>query len=522
MNSEVTSVRPTADLDALRTVAAETSSSASLSVEAPFTGESLGTVPAATAEDVVDAAGRAREAQSEWAAQPFEERAAVFSRFHDRLLARREELLELMQAESGKSKRDAFVELLDVALTAQYYSTQGDDHLQRERRSSVFPLLSKVTVNYRPVGVVGLITPWNYPLTLSISDAIPALLAGNAVVLKPDEGTPFTALYAAHLLVDCGLPSDLLQVVTGRGDELGESLVASVDFVGFTGSVDVGRIVGSLAGEHLVDCSLELGGKNPGVVLDDADVDAAAADAVVGCFSNAGQLCLSTERLYVHTDVYDAFLDAFVARTRALSVGAAFGDDVEVGSLVSADQLEKTTEHVEDAVQKGATVLSGGRPRPDRGPYVYEPTVLTDVTPEMTLFRSETFGPVVSVYRVEDEDEAVERANDSDRGLNGSVWTGEEARGEAVAERIECGTVNVNDAYATAWSSVDAPMGGMKESGVGRRHGPEGIRKYTESQTVAVDRGAPTMPPDSIPDAWWQRGMVALLGAQKRVVEWLR
>jgi len=491
-----------------------------IAVEAPATGETVGAIPASTEEDVDAAVANARDAQAAWGARSLEERVDVLDTFHDVVLDRQDDLLDLAQLETGKTRRDAFEEVLDVAATARHYANNAD-LLESERRSGAFPLMTKAVVNHPPVGVVGLISPWNYPLTLAVSDALPALLAGNSVVLKPDESTTHTALLARDLLEDAGLPPGVLQVVSGDGAELGEPLVERVDYVGFTGSTDVGREVAALAGEHLVDCSLELGGKNPLVVLDDADPAEAAAGATRAAFANAGQLCISTERFYIHENVYDEFVDEFVRETRALELGHEFAYGPDVGSLQSAQQLEKVSGHVDEAVDAGATVLAGGRARPDLGPYFYEPTILEDVTSDMTLSGEETFGPVVALYEVDSVEEAIDRANDSPYGLNASVWTSDDERGEQVAERLECGTVNVNEGYAAAWASVDAPMGGMKDSGVGRRHGDEGLLKYTASQTVATQRGS-RIDPGPLPADLWARGLTLALRGLKRVTGWSR
>jgi succinate-semialdehyde dehydrogenase/glutarate-semialdehyde dehydrogenase len=490
----------------------------SLAVEAPFTGEVVGEVPACGDGDVRRAVERARSARREWLDRSPRARAAVAERFHDRLLDRRQRALDLLQLESGKSRIDAMAEVLDVANTARYYANTAASVLEPEERAGAIPGLSSARVHHEPVGVVGAIAPWNYPLTLAVSDLLPALLAGNGAVLKPDESTPFTALWITELLSACGLPEGLLGVVTGEGSEMGPALTESVDFVQFTGSTETGREVAERAGRELVPASMELGGKNPLLVLDDAEVEAAADGAATACFSNAGQLCIAAERLYVHTDVYDEFLDAFVGATRDLDLGADYGYDADVGSLLDDAQLEKTRDHLDDAAEKGAEMLAGGRERPDLGPYFHEPTVLAGVEEGMTIYREETFGPVAAVYEVGSVGEAVRRANDSPYGLNASVWTGNERRGEAVAERIDCGTVNVNDAYAAAWGALDAPMGGMDDSGLGRRHGPEGILKYTDSKTVAVNRG-PALggSPSGLPGEWWERGMVAYLRLRRKL-----
>ncbi|NHN61443.1 MULTISPECIES: succinic semialdehyde dehydrogenase [Halorussus] len=488
-----------------------------IGVEAPYAGERVGAVPAGTAADVRAAVGRARDARQTWADRGVEERAAAVRRFHDLVLDRRAELLDLAQLESGKARIDAFEEVLDVATTARHYAHRAADYLAPERRKGALPLLTRTTVHREPVGVVGVISPWNYPLTLAVSDALPALLAGNAVVCKPASETPFTALLLRDLLREAGVPDDVFQVVTGRGSEAGGAVVEETDYVCFTGSTETGREVAKRAGANLTDCSLELGGKNPMVVLGDADLDRAVDSAIRGCFTNAGQLCISFERLYVQRGVYDAFLDRFVRRTRGLDLRGSYDYGPDVGSLVGPDQLETVERHVDDAVEKGAEVVSGGRARPDRGPYFFEPTILTGVGEGMVAAREETFGPVVAVEPFDDPAEAVERANDSEYGLNASVWTEDAARGREIASRIDCGTVNVNDAYAAAWASVDAPMGGMKDSGLGRRHGEEGFYKYTESRTVAEQRGAPIAPPGGVPDSWYAKGMSLVLRAMDRI-----
>ena len=508
-------------LESLRDALVVTGEREQLDVIAPFSGAPFTSIPAGTEADVEAAVERAEAAQTSWADRPVTERAAVLERYADHVLDAQDELLDIAQLETGKTRRDAFEEVLDVVQTATYYADAGPKLLESERRSGAIPGLTKTTVHRRPKGVAGFISPWNYPVTLAISDALPALLAGNAVVLKPAEETTHTALLARRLLVDAGLPPELFQVVSGTGEQVGTALVDRVDYVCFTGSTEAGRSVAERAGRALIDCSLELGGKNPLLVLDDADPRTAARGAIRACFPNAGQLCISTERLYVHESIYDDFRDAFVAETRDLDLGTGFAYGPDVGSLQSAAQLEKTERHVADAIEKGAEVLAGGRPRPDLGPYFYEPTVLADVSPEMTLFDEETFGPVVSLYPVESVQEAVERANDSRYGLNASIWTGDRDRGERVAERIDCGTVNVNEAYAAAWASVDAPMGGMGDSGIGRRHGEEGLLKYTEAQTVAVQWGL-QIAPGPLPDRLWARLMTGFSKLLKRLPGWLR
>ncbi|MEU2205821.1 succinic semialdehyde dehydrogenase [Streptomyces hygroscopicus] len=461
----------------------------------PFTGEVLASaLPESTPEDVATAFAGARAAQRSWAATPVQRRAAVLLRFHDLLLRRQPEILDLIQLETGKTRLHAQEEIQGVSMVARHYGRKAPAYLRPKGHLGAVPTLTKVTELRLPRGVVGLIAPWNYPLQLSVGDAIPALVAGNAVVMKPDTETALTALWARELMVEAGLPARVWQVVIGDGAVVGPAVVEHADYVAFTGSTRTGREVAQAAAARLVGCSLELGGKNAMLVLRDADLARAVDGAVRGSFASAGQLCISMERLYVHESVADAFLERFVARTKAMRLGTALAYGAEMGSLVSERQLETVTRHVEEAVSKGATVLAGGRPRPDVGPYFYEPTILDGVEPPMAVCTEETFGPVVSVYRFRDEDEAIERANATPYGLNASVWTKDARRGRAIAARLRAGTVNVNESYAAAFGSVASPMGGMGDSGLGRRHGSEGILRFTEAQTVAQQRLMPLGP----------------------------
>ena len=455
-------------------------------VTSPLNGEVIGEVPIGTADDVAKAVAESRRIQKRWAATPVRDRAKVLLRYHDLVLEQQDELLDLIQAENGKARVWAFEEIMDQAVTARYYARLAPRALKPTHRLTALPGLVTAKEHHVPKGVVGVISPWNYPLVLALSDALAALVAGNGIVIKPDTQTPFTAIRAFELLEEAGLPKGLVQIVTGPGTQVGTAIIESTDYVMFTGSTATGRTVAGQAGNRLIGFSAELGGKNAMVITADVDLDRAVEGATVGCFANTGQLCISIERIYVDQAIAGPFTERFAERVKSLSLGAAQAYGPEVGALASSAQLEKVTEHVEDAVAKGARVVAGAQARPEIGPFFYEPTVLAEVTPEMDVYREETFGPVVSIYPYALVDEAVEAVNDTEYGLNASVYCGDTKKGRRIGERLMAGTVNINDGYSSGWASVDAPMGGMKASGVGRRHGREGLLKYTESQTVAV------------------------------------
>ena len=488
-----------------------------LPIRAPFTGDLLVDLPVSTPLDVLAEAERLRHGQVLWAQRPVRERSAVLLRFHDLMLARRDEVLDIVQWETGKARRDAMEEVLDVCLNARHYARSAPALLRPRRHLGALPLATGVVEYRHPKGVVGIIAPWNYPLTLAASDALPALAAGNALLLRPDPQTSLTALWVLALLREAGLPDDAMGVVLGEGPEIGPVVVEQSDFVMFTGSTAVGRQIAEQCGRRLIGCSLELGGKNAMVVRADADPDHAAEIAVRAAFANAGQLCVSMERIYVHSSLSDAFVDRFAARTRALSFAQRPGWAGQIGPLVSQRQLERVSAHVDDARARGATVVCGGRPRPDVAPFAYEPTILRDVPPDAAVCADETFGPVAAVYPVASDEEAVRRANDSTYGLNAVVVSRSGRDGRRLATRLRAGTVSVNEAHGATWGSTRAPMGGVGDSGLGRRHGDEGLLKYVESQTVAEQRFLGIAPQFGWTDERWLGTLAASFAVLKRL-----
>jgi acyl-CoA reductase-like NAD-dependent aldehyde dehydrogenase len=473
---------------AARLAAQLTGSGPELAPLAPFTLDVIARLPSALPGDVARAHDRAAAAQHTWARREARERTQVFRRLQGLLLDRQREALDLVQWETGKARAHAFEELIDSAGVCGYYARRAPGLLAPRRRRAVIPLLTTVREVRHPKGVVAVITPWNYPLSLTVTDVVPALIAGNAVVQKADTQTACTALWARELCVEAGLPEGLWQIVVGEPEDIGPALVERADYLAFTGSCAAGRVLGRAAAEQVIGCLLELGGKNPLVVLADADLERAANGAVRAAFSSAGQLCMSAERFLLHAAVHDRFLELFLARVATLRMSTALDFSADLGSLASQRQLDRIKLHVEDARSKGARLLCGGRERPDLGPLFYEPTVLSEVTADMLVHQAETFGPVVSVRAFQDDDEAVALANDSPYGLTASVWSRNPRHAAALADRLQVGAVNINEGFRTAYVSYDAPAGGRKLSGIGHRHGAEGLLQYTGLQVVAGTR----------------------------------
>jgi acyl-CoA reductase-like NAD-dependent aldehyde dehydrogenase len=462
---------------------------AEIAVENPATGEVIAHVPDMSAERVAEIARRGRAAQPGWQTLGYDARARVMLRMRRWIMDNADRVVATIVSETGKTHEDAFgAELGYAGGSLTYWAKHAEDLLADERiHATTFAVRGKKLVTrYEPLGLVGVIGPWNYPLTNSFGDAVPAMMAGNSVILKPSEVTPLTSLLLAEGLAESGLPEGVFQVATGRG-ATGAALVDEVDMIMFTGSTATGKQVMVRAAQTLTPVSLELGGKDPMIVLADADLERAANSAVYYSMFNGGQTCISIERVYVEEPAYDEFVAKVVEKVGKLRQGVPTGPaTVEVGSMTLPKQLSIVEEHVRDALAKGARALTGGKRGAGAGLF-YEPTVLVDVDHSMMAMTDETFGPTLPIMKVADVEQALALANDSPYGLGASVFAGDAKHGEAVARRLQSGAVCVNDALVN-YLAVELPMGGWKTSGLGTRHGAGGIRKYTKQQSLLVSR----------------------------------
>lgn len=455
----------------------------------PATGEPLMEFTCTSTEDVGSAVAAARAAQGKWAATPVAERVRVLRRFQRLLFEQKELVAALISDEAGKPRVEALLTEVVVTLDAvDFYGREAPRMLRAEPVPHANPMMKtkRGWLVREPYGVVGIISPWNYPFSIPASEVMAALVTGNAVVLKPSELTPLSSLQLKDLFEEAGLPAGLFHVIGGDG-LTGATLVGSaIDKLIFTGSLATGKKIAAAAAARLMPVVLELGGKDPMIVLADTDVDVASSAAVWGAFMNAGQTCLSVERCYVHKDVYPRFVDRCVDKTKKLRIGKGSDPEVDVGPLISLHQLRTVEAHVEDAVAQGARILTGGHRLPDVGENFYAPTVLTDVHHGMRVMREETFGPLLPIMSFTTDDAAVSLANDCQFGLAASVWTRDRARGEALARRIEAGTVMVND-LITSFGISEAPHGGVKASGLGRTHGRAGLEEMVRSKYIDSD-----------------------------------
>ncbi len=518
-------------------------------VHNPATQEVIGTLPILSAEQIAVAVKRAAEAQKKWAATSVRDRLKVFKRFGELLCEQKERVAGIISREAGKPEAEALsTEILVVLDTVKYLREHVAEFLLPQAVPHANPImkLKRGTLLREPYGVVGIISPWNYPFSIPSVQSLAALAAGNAVVLKPSEFTPYSSLELQRLLREAGLDPDLLQVITGDGSAGAALLASEIRKLVFTGSVATGKRVAQAAATRLLPVVLELGGKDPMIVLEDADIDVASSAAVWGAFMNAGQTCLSVERCYVQEGIYEEFLRRCVEKTEKLQVGSsqpvrhhqsgkdgsspakssrdsiagegACGPQIDVGPMIHARQLSIVQSHVEDAIAHGARLLAGGKALPQLGVNFFAPTILADVDHSMKIMREETFGPVLPVRRFKTEDEAAALANDSEFGLAASIFTSDRGRGEALARRIEAGTVMVNDVIA-CFGISEAPHGGVKASGIGRTHGRYGLEEMVWPKYVDSDR----LPRMKKP--WWygynqafaqqMNGFVELLFAKK-------
>ena len=465
----------------------------------PATGEVLREFDCASAEDVNVAVERARAAQISWAKTPVAVRIRMLRSFQRALHSRKDEVAALISAEAGKPQVEALLTEVMVILDAAGFCMREAKRFMRPQKVAHGNPIMKAKKAYLtriPYGVMAIVSPWNYPFSIPASEVMAALVTGNAVVLKPSEFTPLCALKLKELFDATGLPSDLFQVVIGDGQTGAALTQAKIDKIIFTGSVATGKRIAQSAAARLIPVVLELGGKDPMIVLEDTDLEVATSAAIWGAFMNAGQTCLSVERCYVHRSIFDPFVARCLEKAKALHIGPGSDPQTDVGPLISQQQLRIVESQLNDAVAQGAQVLLGGRRLPELGANFYTPTILTGIDHSMKLMREETFGPLLPIIPFENNDEAVQMANDSDFGLAAIVWTRDRKAGEAIAARLHAGTVMVNDVI-TCFGISEAPHGGVKQSGIGRTHGRQGLEEMVWSKYVDADLL------HGIPKVWW-------------------
>ena len=483
----------------------------------PVSGELLGEVPVMTKEQVRAVVDRARTAQEPWATLSVEERGERLLSFRDAVIENADELCELLARENGKPRNEAM--LHEVAVTADlatYYAKEAPAILAPQERSLHLLKHRRSIVTYAPRGVIGIIGPWNFPMQLPLRDVITAVMAGNAAVVKPSEMTPLIMVKIKEFWDGCGMPEDLLGVVTGYG-ATGAALVdAGIDMCVLTGSVATGKRVAAACGERLIPCVMELGGKAPLIACADCDVERTAQAIVMGGFTNSGQICVSVERVYAHRDIHDALLDRVVALTRGLRMGQPATEFCDIGGMTFEEQVRIVQAHVDDALAKGARLRCGGK-RSTRAKLGYEPTVLDNCDHSCTVMTEEVFGPIVPFMKVSSEEEALQLANDSHLGLNAYVFTEDTVRGRRIAERVEAGSVVVNDVLLNG-AIAEAPFGGVKQSGFGRVLGPEGLLAMTQARHICLERvkmpvgGALGFPYTDRKYAWFHKALRAMYG----------
>ncbi len=455
----------------------------------PATGETLRELACASEQEVHTAVARARGAQPSWLALDIRARIAVLNQFQHLLHEKKSDVARLITNEAGKPYVEALTTEVMVVLDAARFLIENAYRLLRDEPLPHGNLAMKMKAGRilrEPYGVIGIVSPWNYPFSIPATESLAALVAGNAIVIKPSELTSLVVLELASLLHQAGVPKEIFQVVVGDGATGAALLNSEIDKLIFTGSVATGKRIAQASAARLLPVVLELGGKDPMVVLEDADIDVASSGAIWGAFVNAGQTCLSVERCYVQRKLYEPFLAACVRKVKQLRVGNGLNPETDIGPIIHERQLNLVAQQVEDAKASGARVLTGGTRLPELGPNFYAPTVLADVTHEMKVMREETFGPVLPIMLFDTEDEAIALANDSEYGLAASVWTRDRSRGEAIARRIDTGTVMVND-VVSCFGISEAPHGGFKSSGTGRTHGRFGLEEMVRIKYLDSD-----------------------------------
>ncbi len=464
----------------------------------PATGEKLGEFPSCDADQVMQAVARGKLAQKSWENLGYKERSRLILKAKDIIFNQLDELALLISRENGKPVIEAIShDIMPVMDLMVYFAKNTKKILEKERiKLGKWSFMGHESyLEYYPYGVVGVISPWNFPFSIPVGSIAVALMAGNTVVLKPSEYTSLTGLKIAEIFHAAGVPKDVLQVVTGAGDT-GAALVNSkIDKIIFTGSVPTGKRIMAAAADRLLPITLELGGKDPLIVLPDADVEMASSAAVWGAFCNSGQVCASIERVYVPEAMAKQFTDLVVEKTKKLKQGVGV-DDVDVGCMTAEMQIKKVETQVNDAVAKGATVLTGGS-RLKENSLFYRPTVLTGVDESNTVISEETFGPLLPIMTYKTIDEAVARANDSPYALNAYIWAGDTKKARAIASRIIAGTVNINESVFT-FALAQTPWGGPKESGVGRTHGTHGLLDLVQTRHVHLNKQA-----SKANNFWW-------------------
>ncbi|MEZ5566926.1 MAG: aldehyde dehydrogenase family protein [Halioglobus sp.] len=461
-----------------------------LKLRSPVTLEPTGELVCANAEDVAQAIARARTAQASWAKTSMRERADIVQRALKIVIERQDDIIDTVVKETGKARTDAMsMEVFSVADQLCYYAKNAEKFLKPRKRKvhGLLGLMKQLRIVYKPLGVIGLITPWNGPFVLVMNQAAQAIMAGNTVVAKGSEVTPYSARLAEEIFREAGLPDGVLQVLLGDGETGAAIVTGGVDKVSFTGSVATGRKVAEACARQLIPCTLELGGNDAMIVCADADLDRAADGAWVGSCMNTGHYCCGTERIYVVKDVYDEFLRLILEKGKNLRQGQQYGWDEDVGAVFWDRQMAIIEAHVEDARAKGATIHMGGRRNPDLPGLYYEPTVITGVDNSMDIMVLETFGPILCIQKVDSEEEALRLANDSEFGLNGNVWTQDKEKGYQLAAAIDTGSCSVND-MAVSYGIPAAPFGGRKNSGVGQVNGKKGLRGYCHEMPIVIDR----------------------------------